>query len=209
MTEAESFPEYRLSKARLEALVDGIFAFAMTLLVTGLVIPQLAKSDAASVLPGKIAAMRPEFFSFIIAFFVLASFWQVHHRHFHAVRTVTPMLVRINLFILACVVLMPFTTNISGDYPEVIVAVDLFHINMFLLGFLFLVQWWYLTRTPEITPGPLDRTEVINGKRRSVVTPAISALAFIIAFADPPLSMATYLLIIPAFIIMGLFFTEK
>jgi uncharacterized membrane protein len=209
VTEPEPSTEYRLSKARLEALVDGIFAFAMTLLVTGLVIPQIAKSDAASELPGKIAAMRPEFFSFIIAFFVLASFWQVHHRHFHSVRIVTPMLVRINLFILACVVLMPFTTNISGDYSEVLVAVDLFHINMFLLGSLFLAQWWYLTRTPEITSGLIGRSEVINGMRRSVVTPAISALAFAIAFVEPTLSMATYLLIIPAFVIMGLFFTEQ
>ena len=209
MTETEALSEYRLSKARLEALVDGIFAFAMTLLVTGLVIPEIAKPDAAAVLPGKIAAMRPEFFSFIIAFFVLASFWQIHHRHFHSVRTVTPMLVRINLFILACVVLMPFTTNISGDYPEVIVAVDLFHINMFLLGSLFLVQWWYLTRTPKITSGPVDRTEAINGMRRSVVTPTISALAFAIAFVEPSLSMATYLLIIPVFLIMGFFFTER
>ena len=38
--------DIKISRNRLEALVDGIFAFAMTLLVTGLVIPHLSKSDA-------------------------------------------------------------------------------------------------------------------------------------------------------------------
>jgi uncharacterized membrane protein len=189
--------DLKISRNRLEALVDGIFAFAMTLLVTGLVIPHLSKGEAQTRLAASIAEMRSEFISFLVAFFVLASFWQMHHRQFHYVRVVDPGIMRITLFILACVVLMPFTTNISGDYSDVQVAVSLFHANMFSLGLLFLVHWWYLTRTPDITSVKISSRDALNGVYRSLITPVVSTLGFVISFISPSWSMATYLLIMP------------
>src|SRR5574340_1229736 len=115
--------DLKISKSRLEALVDGIFSFAMTLLVTGLVIPRLSKTEAAAQLAVTLAGMQSEFISFLVAFFVLASFWRTHNRHFQYVRTVDSGIMRITLLILACVVLMPFTTNVSGDYSGAQVAV--------------------------------------------------------------------------------------
>ena len=176
-------------------------------MVTGLVIPQIVLSDAADVLPGRIAAMRPEFFSFLIAFFVLAAFWLAHHRQFHAVRTVDTGLVHITLLILACVVLMPFTTNISGDYSDVPIAVGLFHVNMLCIGLLFLVHWIYLVRHPALTEDGISRRAAVNGTRRASVVPLVSAAGIGISFANPSLSMAVYLLIIPAFAVLRRYFT--
>lgn len=189
--------DLKISKNRLEALVDGIFAFAMTLLVTGLVIPHLSKTEAEAKLAISIAAMRSELISFLVAFFVLASFWLKHNRQFHYVRRVDSGIMRITLFILACVVLMPFTTNISGDYSDVQVAVDLFHVNMFSLGMFFLIHWWYLTRNPDITSVAISSHDASSGMYGSLITPVISALGFFLSFISPSWSMATYLLIIP------------
>ena len=188
--------------------MDGIFAFAMTLLVTGLVIPQLTMSEASAELPARIAAMRPEFFSFFIAFFVLASFWLLHHRNFHFIRAVDPVLVRINLLILAFIVLMPFTTNISGDYPDVQVAVDLFHANMFIVGLLFLSHWLYLSKKQDRLSTGISRAEAVAGIHRGLVVPLVSALGFVISFISPSWSMATYLLLIPSFWIVRRFSRE-
>ncbi len=189
--------DIRIARNRLEALVDGIFAFAMTLLVTGLAIPHLSKTEAEAKLSVHLAGMRSKFISFLVAFFVLASFWQMHHRQYHYVRSVDSGIMRITLFILACVVLMPFTTNVSGEYSGVRVAVDLFHVNMFSLGLLFLFHWWYLTKNPDLTSVEISRHDAFNGMLRCLITPFISALGFVLSFADPGLSMATYLLIIP------------
>ena len=189
--------DIKISRSRLEALVDGIFAFSMTLLVTGLVVPHLSKTEAEAKLAISIAGMRSEFISFLVAFFVLASFWQMHHRQFYYVRRVNSGIMRITLFILACVVLMPFTTNISGDYSDVQVAVDLFHANMFSLGLFFLIHWWYLTRNPDITSIEISSRDASNGMLRCLITPFISALGFVLSFISPSWSMATYLLIIP------------
>ena len=197
--------DLKIAKNRLEALVDGIFAFAMTLLVTGLVIPHLSKTEAEAKLAISIAAMRSELISFLVAFFVLASFWLKHNRQFHYVRRVDSGIMRITLFILACVVLMPFTTNISGDYSDVQFAVDLFHVNMFSLGLFFLIHWWYLTRNPDITSVAISSRDASNGMYGALITPVISVLGFVLSFISPSWSMATYLLIIPCGAIMRRF----
>ncbi|HOX35803.1 MAG TPA: TMEM175 family protein [Methanoregulaceae archaeon] len=200
-----SAEESKISKSRLEALVDGIFAFAMTLLVTGLTIPVLPGPVAAAELPALVAAMRPEFISLLIAFFILASFWLAHHRQFHHVRMVDMNLVRINLCILLCVILLPFTTSISGDYDHVRIAVDLFHFNLFFLGLFFLVHWWYVNRTPAVTNGEIPKADAGNGMRRSLIVPSVAVIGLIIAFFDPRLSMMVYLLLIPAFFLQSRF----
>lgn len=193
--------ESKISKSRLEALVDAIFAFAMTLLVTGLAIPVLPESKAVADLPAQVAAMRPEFMSLLIAFFILSSFWLAHHRHFHHVKMVDMNIVRITLCILLCVILLPFTTSISGDYDNVQIAVDLFHINLFFLGIFFLVHWWYLNRTPSITTGEIPKADASNGIRRSLIVPSVAALGFLIAVFDPRLSMTAYLLLLVLFLL--------
>jgi len=143
---ADDQKDLRILKNRLEALVDGIFAFAMTLLVTGLVIPHLSKTEAKVKLAPILAGMQSEFISFIVAFFVLASFWRIHNRQYHYIRIIDSVVMRITLFTLIFVVLMPFTTNLSGDYSDVQLAVCLFHGNMFSLGFFLLIHWWYLAK---------------------------------------------------------------
>jgi len=191
-----------ISKARIEALVDGIFAFAMTLLVTGLVIPHILKKEAEARLAASIAEMQSEFISFLVAFFVLASFWRRHNWQFHHVRRVDSGIMRITLLILACVVLMPFTTNISGDYSDVQFAVGLFHINMFGIGLFFFIHWWYLTRNPDITSVAISSHAAAKGMRGALITPAIAALGFAFSYISPSWSMAIYLLIIPCGAIM-------
>ncbi|MGB8820788.1 MAG: TMEM175 family protein, partial [Methanoregula sp.] len=129
-----------ISKNRLEALVDGVFAFAMTLLVIGLSVPTIPKTEAATELPAYIVSMFPQFLSFLIAFFILASLWIVHHEHFHFLRSVNKVVLWLNVLILIFVVLVPFSTNLSGTYSHVPIAPLIFHANMLVLSCLFLVQ---------------------------------------------------------------------
>ena len=195
VSELEISDQYCLSKNRLETLFDAIFAFAMTLLVTGFVIEPISDSEAPVLLPAYLASMGTEFFSFFIAFFVLASFWLVHHRQFHYVRIVDPALVWLTLLMLTFTVLMPFTTNVSGDYPDVQAAVVLFHTNLFILGALFFTHWWYLVKNPQLTSVQISKQDATAGLRRAMITPLVSFLALLYSFVSPSWSMAIYLLI--------------
>ncbi|HEV7521471.1 MAG TPA: TMEM175 family protein, partial [Candidatus Angelobacter sp.] len=68
-----------LSKGRMEALTDGIFAIAMTLLVLELKIPDLPKHASATELLHKIGEEGPSLFSFMISFLYCGLLWVMHH----------------------------------------------------------------------------------------------------------------------------------
>jgi uncharacterized membrane protein len=184
-----------ISKNRLEALVDGVFAFAMTLLVIGLSVPDIPKTEAATELPKHLATMFPEFLSFIIAFFILASFWIVHHEHFHFLRSVNKIVLWLNVLILIFVVLVPFSTNLSGDYSHVQIAALMFHANMLILGLLFLIQWQYIIRRPALLDGPVcrDRARDSALARISIIIAACTGMA--ITLYSPANSMFAYLFV--------------
>jgi uncharacterized membrane protein len=194
-----------ISKNRLEALVDSVFAFAMTLLVISLAIPQMPKSEAAAELPPYIAGMVPEFTSFIIAFLLLAVFWTVHHRNFRFLHTIDSRVLWLNIFILISIVLIPFTTSVSGDYPDVLVAVILFHLNLLAIGLLFAAHWYYITHTSRLVGPAIDENTARCGSDKSLITPVIAAIAIILSFLSPSNSMFTYLLIPPCVLIVQRF----
>jgi uncharacterized membrane protein len=187
--------EYPISKNRLEALVDGIFAIAMTLLVLGISSPKPDISQAQAVLPGQIFDLIPEFFLFIIAFLILAGFWLDHHRQFHFVRAVDSRLLWINIFLLISLVLIPFSTDVSGDYPEVQVAVLLFHINILIVGLIFAYHLHYISQSKHLLDLLADRKSLRVLFHQSLLIPGIAFIAAIISFFNPSVSLLVYLVV--------------
>ena len=197
MSGQEPAGDYHISKNRVEAMVDAVFAFSMTLLVISLSVPILTKEQAATELPSRVAAMQPEFLMFFIAFFVLASFWLVHHKHFHFVHAVDKMVVRINLLILAFIVLFPFSTSISGDYHNVWIAVVIFHLNLMVIGILFFVHWYYLIHHPRLLSTEPTRRDADCGMYLSLMVPSAALIGIALASVSPSYSTLAYFLIPP------------
>jgi uncharacterized membrane protein len=123
-----------LSKHRLEALTDGIFAVAMTLLVIELKLPEHATVRDASDLANGVVRLIPTFIAWIISFFVLAIFWFSHHRLFHYVRIVDGRLLWLNILYLGFVSLMPFSSALAGQYPRMLFSQWFYSSNMFYRG---------------------------------------------------------------------------
>jgi len=196
--------EYHISKIRLETMVDGIFAIAMTLLVLGINPPKPAESQAQAALPDMIFDLIPEILIFIAAFLILASFWLNHHRHFHFIRSVDSRLLWINIFLLISIVFIPFSTDIAGDYPDVRIAVLLFHINILIVGLLFAYQVSYITKSVNLCDPDTDRNFLQSHYFRSMLIPGVSFVAVIISFVNPSISLMVYL-VIP----VGLYFVIR
>jgi uncharacterized membrane protein len=195
MTERVEGLEYHISKNRLETLVDGIFAIAMTLLVLGINPPKPQETLAPTVLSGMIYDLVPQVFLFVVAFLVLALFWLGHHRQFHFVHLVDPPLLWINILILISIVFVPFSTDIAGDYPFVLSAVLLFHANMLIAGLLFAIQWRHISRHEHLCE-PVPEGKIVRQRfLRSSLVPAVAVIAVVIAMVSPPLSLLTYLVL--------------
>ena len=67
------------SKARIEALSDGVFAIAMTLLVLEIKVPELPRDVAPAELWHATIEHWPIFFSFLVTFMLAGQFWLSHH----------------------------------------------------------------------------------------------------------------------------------
>jgi uncharacterized membrane protein len=187
--------EYHISKNRLETLVDGIFAIAMTLLVLGINPPKPLEALAPAVLFGMIYNLIPQIFLFVVAFLVIALFWLSHHRQFHFVHKVDPPLVWINILLLIAIVFVPFSTDVAGDYPGVLSAVLLFHANMLLVGLLFAVQWRHICHHEHLCEPVPEEKIIRNWFLRLSLVPVIALIAGVIAIVNPPLSLLTYIVL--------------
>jgi uncharacterized membrane protein len=195
MSGFEKDNQYRISKGRLETMVDTIFAFAMTLLVLGMVMPQFSEAQAVSELPAYLEKLLPQFILFILAFLVLAFFWIEHHRQFHYLRIVNPAILRFNVAILIFIVLIPFTTDVSGAYDGIMIAVLLFHVNLLIVGSLFLGQWMYICRRNHLCDTEFDIAKERYRFWILVTVPSVAFLGIVVAFFSPSFSLLVYLLI--------------
>lgn len=196
-----------LTTARLEALTDGIFAFAMTLLVLSITMPD--DPDETRYMPN--AELREmiihewrRFLNYAIAFLLLASFWMNHSKEFHMIKATEHGHTWINILFLMFVALVPFTTDLIGDYGEDSVAWTVFGANMFILGAFLYMNWWYASRGRRLIHEDVGDEHIVIGKRRGLLIPIISLISIIIAQFDPGIAGFSYLLI--PFILMLPFF---
>jgi len=149
--------------------------------------------------------MYPEFVSFLVAFLLLAVFWIVHHRQFHSLHTVDSGVLWLNIGILVCIVLVPFTTSVSGDYSYVQIAVVLFHVNLFAIGLFFTAHWYYISHMPGLTEPVITKETARCGFLRSLVTPFVALIGIALSFFIPGHSMLAYLLIPVGVYLVGRF----
>jgi uncharacterized membrane protein len=181
------------STRRLEALTDGIFAFAMTLLVLTLTLPDATQTKLN--LSELLAAQWPKFFNYALSFALLAVFWIVHHQQFHFIRRTDRSHIWINIGILMFVALVPFTTDVAGDYSRQTIAELLFSGNLLILGLLFLLNWWYACRNHRLIDTNLSQRTINRGLVRNCITPGVAAISMIVALFIPRWGLTVYLLI--------------
>jgi uncharacterized membrane protein len=178
MTEPLESKSVLMEKNRLESLTDGIFAFAMTLLVTSMILP----SDATATLSSSAAlhTLLPDFFHYIIAFFVLAAFWMGHHEQFSRIHHLDSNFLALNVIGLFFVTLVPFSTSFIGDYSGDIISTCLFEFNLMILGLIFALQWYYATRNHHLVSPDLSEYQIWRRQAHGLTLPAISLAGVII-----------------------------
>jgi len=184
-----------LTTRRIESLSDGIFAFAMTLLVLNLALPDSNVGLSTAGLNDLLLSQLHKFFNYALSFVLLAIFWIVHHQQFHYIKRSDSRLIWINIFVLMFVALMPFTNDLAGDYSGKTTAEVLFGGNMLVLGLLFLINWVYATSDSRLVDPDLDRALISRGVRRNIVAPAVSIVVIVLSLFIPHWSLWFYLLV--------------
>lgn len=110
-------PPILMPKHRLEALADGIFAIAMTILVLEVRVPDLVDPRSSSEFLTKLRHAWPTLAAYFFSFFMLGYFWVWHHRLAAKLRRLDLPSLLMSLFFLALVSFFPFAAAVMGRYP--------------------------------------------------------------------------------------------
>lgn len=185
--------ENEIEFSRIVAFSDGVFAIAITLLVLNLGVPDDVRGDE---LGSALWNQRQDIVAYAISFAVIGRFWVVHHRFFGEVTGFDGRLIALNLFYLAWIVLIPFSSRVLGDHGGNTPAVVLYAANLVgvvLCGALMFAdaQRAGLTRTaPE---------DALEARRRALLIAAVFLVSIPVAFVNPNLAPYCWLaLFIPA-----------
>ncbi len=172
-------------RARIDALTDGIFAFAMTLLVLNLQLPDLPLTGGAALI-ADLAALWQKYLAYLIRFFVLAAHWR-SSTELRRVETVSPKALGWWMVYLFFVTSIPFSSNVVGLHGDLPPAVWLYAANLIAVSALSL-----RLRVIEIVPE--HRQSARPGHFRIVFVMATAALSVLLSLAVPAHAMFAYLL---------------
>lgn len=166
------------STRRLEALTDGVFAIAMTLLVLDLKVTDIGTINTNQQLWQYFVNNQTSYISFVISFLLLGSMWAVHTRQFEFIKRTDRHLTMINTLRLLSVVLIPLTTSIASDYSNILLGRILFPLNFFLLAVISYWQWNYATkRKSEFSEGmDAEDKKYANTRNQAIVSIALATL---------------------------------
>lgn len=175
---------------RVEAFSDGVFAFAITLLVLSLKDPALNSVVDGSLLPG-LLDQWPALFALITSFATILIMWANHHNMFTYIKKTDTALLFLNGLLLFFVVLTPFTTQLIANHvllaktTDAETAAAVYSGDFLLLGIVWTAMGIYCFRKNLFVGG--------SASRRYLVGLSGYTVAFVLSFFSPVVSVALIL----------------
>jgi uncharacterized membrane protein len=131
-----------MSKGRVEAFSDGVFAIAITLLVLTIGQPQRFDDLAAELL-----RQWPGYAAYLVSFSVIGIMWFNHHVILGHLARVDRTFLYLNLVLLMTIAFLPYPTGVFGEALRhgegARVAAVAYSIVMTLNGFAWAALWLY------------------------------------------------------------------
>jgi len=195
LTKKENYSE---GTARIQALSDGIFSIAMTLLVLDIRVPDVAGSES---LWKAISSNWQPHLAFVIGFFTLLVCWINHHYMFDNISKNNGMLLLLNGFKLLVVSFTPFATALLSKYigtPSQQTAITIYGFNFFMMGSAMTLLWLYASRNglTKNETGPHLKTI----SRYYIFASVLSGSIFIISFFSVYISLFLFGLMFLVFV---------
>jgi uncharacterized membrane protein len=176
---------------RIEALSDGVFAIAMTLLVLELHVPELV-DGAEGGLGRALLHMWPKLVSFALGFVLLGSFWVGQHYQLHYVRRTDRALLWLNLGLLLVCSLVPFGVALLGHYWANPVVCAVYGGLLVSAGGCLYATWSYATTNHRLVAPSLPAATIGALRGRIALGLLGYGLGLALSFVAPLASIVVY-----------------
>lgn len=181
--------------SRLISLSDGVFAFAMTLLIVSVDVPQISDAAAEDHLYRDILHLWPQILSYVIGFLVIGNIWASHRRIFSRVRDYDDVLTRLNIVLLMLVAFLPFATGVLGEYGNIASSTILFALILASISTVFILILDHLDRNRVLMTRDGAAFDFGRAKVRNLVTAGIFLFSIVAALVLPGYAQIWWLLL--------------
>jgi len=173
------------SVERVQALADGVFAVAMTLLVLDVRLPHTHAADSHQ-LWSQLTGLGPSVAAYLLSFTMLGTFWLAVHAVLGLCERSDRALAWAVLAFLFFVTTLPFTASVLADHAHLWLAVILYWLNLAALG---ATLGWMVVHAGHGLVGDDRRDGLTLVRRRLVLAQALYALAALLVLLSPVASI--------------------
>ena len=183
----------RKETGRLEALSDGVFAIAMTLLVLSIPPPKSGATAQAT-----LDQLKLPLITYVISFLTILVMWVNHHYIFQFVARIDRFFVIANGLLLMVIVFVNYPTALVADsiqasgaqFAAAQFAAVTYNVTLIISAVLYNALWFRIVHRRRLLVSDADDAEVSGYTRQYLLGGPMYVVALALAFVSPGLSIA-------------------
>jgi uncharacterized membrane protein len=179
---------------RVAAISDGIFAFAATVLVLEIHVPDNADIHSEAALWAGLAALAPRIVTWLLSLMTLGIFWVGQQTHLNQVEHADRDLTWLHFVFLAFITVLPFSTRLLADFFTYRTAFAIYWLNILLAGLSLLACAIYADRAGLIKPDAPERFSRAF-RRRVIIAQSLYAVGAALGLIYIPLGIGFIVLV--------------
>ena len=179
----------RFDTESVHDLSGAVFAFALTLLILDLVVPEIPRGSSETALVSALVNLWPHILTYVISFGLIGSYWVVHRRIFTFIKRADRTFLWMNLLFLMCIAFMPFATKLMGAYPRYHVALLTYAGTAMATLLVHYAEWGYATGRGRLVDPDLNPQLILHIAGRLRLGIFVCLLCIGVSFFDPLVSL--------------------
>jgi uncharacterized membrane protein len=187
-TNPEKLP---MTSVRLEALGDGIFSIAMTILAVELTVPVVKGNEWKDFGEGLHYIMN-DLLCYVISFLVLGIMWFGHRLMFEYVGRCNRYFIFLGILFYLMVCLVPFSTRILAGYTYQWFAILMYGVNLSLCNLAFYAQWRYALHHKVLMHSPVPDEIIKEANLLILLSPVVYTVSILLSFIVPAVSIVIF-----------------
>lgn len=171
-----------MTKGRLEAFSDGVFAILITIMVLELKVPHGSDLEA-------LHERLPIFLSYVLSFIYVGIYWNNHHHMLHATSRIKGSILWANQHLLFWLSLVPFCTGWLGENPSAPLPSAVYAVVLLCSGIAYLMLEMCIIAV-EGKDSKLARA--VGQDRKGQISAVLYAVSIGAAFVRPWLAQVVF-----------------
>lgn len=198
--------ERTLEMDRVVNFTDAVFAIAATLLVLSIGFSlRLHPPDLDRKLWHEFGDALPQILAYALSFFVIGRIWLGHHRMFKMIRRIDGEFIALNLVLLGLIALVPFPTEVYGNYPNEQPALIVYCIAIATPSIALSVLFAYAAKDNRLIDPSTPRDWITHAQLRTLSIPTVFLTSIPVSFVAVGLAQLWWLWMVP----LRVYFTRR